>query len=246
VERLDEILAESDGVMVARGDLGVELPPEVLPSLQKRIVRRANAHRKPVIIATQMLESMRFAPRATRAEINDVATAVFDHADAVMLSAETATGKYPLEAVKTMVRVLNEAEKNAPRPRAEIDEEGLASCVPLDIAEAVSRMPLKEGFPVICAFTTSGFSAEMISNLFPEQPVVALTPDPDVMRQLVLHRSVYPVRCPSPESFETMIAAVKKVCARFRLARKGDKVILTGGAPFGAARLTNLMMIETL
>jgi len=199
IDSLDEIMKVSDGVMVARGDLGVELPPAEVPRLQKKITRLANRHRKPVIVATQMLESMRSSPRATRAEVNDVASAVFDFVDAVMLSAETAIGKYPLEAVQTMSEI---------------------------------------------AFTTSGFTAELISNLFPPQPVIALTPNQKVMTQLSLFRSVYPVLITQPKSFSDMLTTVNSVSRQFKLARRGDRVVITGGAPFGSTVSTNFMMIH--
>ncbi len=138
IKRLEEIMIVSDGVMIARGDLGVELPPAELPALQKRIIRLAKSQQRPVIVATQMLESMRFSPRATRAEINDVASAVFDHADAVMLSAETASGDYPLEAVRTMAATINVTESDADRPRIQIDEHMIKAPLPYTIAGAVN------------------------------------------------------------------------------------------------------------
>ncbi|HOP07803.1 MAG TPA: pyruvate kinase [candidate division Zixibacteria bacterium] len=246
IEQLDEIIPAADGIMLARGDLGVELPPEELPRLSRKIIAKANRHRKPVIMATQMLESMRHSPRATRAEISDVATAVFEYVDAVMLSAETATGSYPLEAVKTMDKVIRTTEAAAQRPALEVDRLEVKSDIPLAVADAVSRSYHYCRSKVIVAFTTSGFTAEMISALFPEQPIVAVTTDERVWRRLVLRRSVYPTRGPQPKSFAGLLKIVTRACQQYRLARRGDKVVITGGVPFGETRLTNMMMIHEL
>ena len=244
IEHLEEIVKLADGVMVARGDLGVELPPAEIPKLQKRIIKLANYHQKPVIVATQMLESMRFSPRATRAEVNDVATAVFDLTDAVMLSAETATGKYPLEAVKTMAQVCETTESGLTRPKVEFKKQGVNSDIPLAIAESVNQATDATDIRCIFAFTTSGFTAGLISNLYPLELVIALTPDRKVMTELSLYRSVYAVRIDQPASFEDTVSAVSSVAKKFKLARRGDKVVITGGAPFGTTVYTNFMMIH--
>jgi len=244
IDSLDEIMKVSDGVMVARGDLGVELPPAEVPRLQKKITRLANRHRKPVIVATQMLESMRSSPRATRAEVNDVASAVFDFVDAVMLSAETAIGKYPLEAVQTMSEIISTTEEAVVRPDIEIGKHQFTSAIPNAVAEAVIRAEQYCDTKVIYAFTTSGFTAELISNLFPPQPVIALTPNQKVMTQLSLFRSVYPVLITQPKSFSDMLTTVNSVSRQFKLARRGDRVVITGGAPFGSTVSTNFMMIH--
>ncbi|MDD3732528.1 MAG: pyruvate kinase [candidate division Zixibacteria bacterium] len=244
IKALDEIMALSDGVMVARGDLGVELPPAELPSLQKKIVSLANRYHRPVIIATQMLESMRYAPRATRAEINDVASAVFDYADAVMLSAETATGKFPLEAVRTMDNVIRTTEKNLPVYHLELDKHIVKPDIPLAIAQAVREMSPSSQTRVVFAFTSTGFTAELISNLFPPQPIVALTPDKKIMGALSLYRSVYPVPVKQSRTFDDMLAVVNEVCRKYRLVSRGQKVIITGGVPLGMRKPTNFMMIH--
>lgn len=242
IDNLDEIMLLSDGVMIARGDLGVELPPEEIPHLQKRITTLANRHHLPVIVATQMMESMRFSPRATRAEISDVATAVFDHVDAVMLSAETATGRFPVETVTTMVNVIEATEKNARRPRIELETHLIKSKIPFAISHAVTNADDQCPTQVIFAFTTSGFTAQMISNLYPSQPIIALTTNHGVMSQLALYRSVYPVHIDQPGSFDDMVAVVNKIALKFKLVRLGQKVIITGGAPFGTTVPTNFMM----
>jgi len=244
IEQLDEIMLLADGVMIARGDLGVELPAAELPRLQKRIIALANRHHKPVIVATQMLESMRFSPRPTRAEVNDVASAVFDFVDAVMLSAETATGKYPVEAVETMAEVIRATEEAATHAPVDPHEHLVKSRIPHAIAKAVSYSCDDIDAKAIFAFTTSGYTAAMISNLFPPQAVIALTPDALVMRQLSLYRSVYPVHIAQPGSFHDMLASVNATCRKYRLAAKGNHVIITGGAPFGSTVPTNFMMIH--
>jgi pyruvate kinase len=244
IDNLDDIMLMSDGVMVARGDLGVELPPAEVPRLQKRIIALANMHHKPVIVATQMLESMRFSPRPTRAEVNDVASAVFDFADAVMLSAETATGKYPLETVQTMTAVIDSTEAACVTPTVLQREQMLVPPVPFAIAEAVSRANVHCKSEVIFAYTTSGFTAELISNLFPPQPVIALAPDLKMVRRLSLFRSVYPIHIAQPKSFDDMMKFADRVCRKFKLARPGHKVIITGGAPFGSTAPTNFMMFH--
>jgi pyruvate kinase len=244
IAKLEDILLLADGVMIARGDLGVELPPAELPHLQREIIRLANRHHKPVIVATQMLESMRFSPRATRAEISDVAGAVFDFVDTVMLSAETATGEYPVEAVQVMTDVIAATEKAAPTRRVALDEYLISSPQSRGIAEAVRSAIEVCPTAVICAFTTSGFTAELISTLFPPQMVVALTSDETVMRRLALRRSVYPIKATQPKSINDMRETVDLVCRVRSLARKGDRVIITGGAPFGSTTPTNFMMIH--
>jgi len=246
IERLENILLLSDGVMVARGDLGVELPPEQLPYLQKRIIHLANRQHKPVIVATQMLESMRFNPRATRAEINDVASAVFDYVDAVMLSAETATGKYPVQAVQTMSNVIETTEANAVRPKVDVESHLIGSKIPHAIAEAVGHTDKYLETTTIFAFTTSGFTAMLISNLFPPQVIVALTPDKRTAASLLLCRGVYPVVLRQPASFETMRTLIEKVGSKYNFVKKDDKIIITGGLPFGSTAPTNFMMYHTV
>ncbi|MDZ4723397.1 MAG: pyruvate kinase [candidate division Zixibacteria bacterium] len=241
IDALDEIMVAADGVMIARGDLGVELPPAQLPRTQKRIIELANRYHKPVIVATQMLESMRFSPRATRAEINDVASAVFDYADAVMLSAETASGEYPEEAVATMSAVLMETEPVSPPHPNTLQTLIFRSATAHAIAEAVSHANVCCPTNVICTFTTSGYTAEMISNLFPSQIIVALTPDKMVLRQLTLHRSVYPVLIKQPRSFEEMLSVVDKTVQALNVAQKGELVVITGGTPFGSTVPTNFL-----
>lgn len=244
IESLESIMDVADGVMIARGDLGVELPPERLPNLQKRIVELANLHRQPVIVATQMLESMRFSPRPTRAEVNDVATAVFDHADAVMLSAETATGKYPLETVRMMAAVLTASEERREVNSGMVVRDLTDTIEPHLVSRMVGAISDDSVIRVIFAFTTSGFTAELIANLFPRQTIAALTSDKNVMRQLSLIRSVWPIYVRQPGSFHALVSSVNAVSRKYQLASKGQHVIITGGAPFGKTVPSNLVMIH--
>lgn len=244
VERLDDIMLLADGVMVARGDLGVELPPETVPERQKQIIRLANRHRKPVIVATQMMETMRFAPQPTRAEINDVASAVFDYVDAVMLSAETATGKYPLETVQTMSRIIAAAENDCcPKPSAG-EAYLVRSEIPTAVAEAVSRTNADS--VAIFAFTSTGFTAELISKQFPAQVIVAMSNDKTVLSRLAVYRGVYSIPARQPRSFDDLFAIVETAAGEYNLAQPGETVIITGGAPFGRKMPTNFLMYHAI
>lgn len=244
VQRIGEIVAASDGVMIARGDLGVELPPAEVPRVQKKILAMASSLRKPVIVATQMLESMRTNPRATRAEINDVATAVYDLADTVMLSAETATGKYPEETVRTMAEVIRVAEEDGVRVPPKADHLDLTSSSTVAIAQAVSKANRSCEIDLIFAFTTSGFTAELISHLYPSQPIVALTSSEQVLRQLTLHRGVYAYQVEQADSVTEVRQIVDATCRKHRLARRNARVIVTGGIPFGQSTPTNFMYLH--
>jgi pyruvate kinase len=246
IENLDEIMMLADGVMIARGDLGVELPPAELPKLQKRIIRLAHRHQRPVIVATQMLESMRFSPRATRAEINDVAGAVFDHVDAVMLSAETATGSYPLEAVQTMTATIDVTESGCERPRVELDEVMISSPIPRTIAEAVTSTEHLCETKATFVMTASGYTAGLISGLFPAHPIMALTSNAETLNRFVLFRSVYSVMIEQPTTFEEMLTTINEVSSRYDVATRDDKVTITGGLPIGSGAPTNFMMIHVL
>ncbi|KAA3630827.1 MAG: pyruvate kinase [Calditrichaeota bacterium] len=246
IEDLDTIMLLADGVMVARGDLGVELPFAELPRMQKDIIRLANYHHKPVIIATQMLESMRFSPRATRAEVNDVATAVFDFVDAVMLSAETATGNYPVETVKAMTEVIEATEEVSVKGDTAVDKHLIKSEITQAIAYSVHTAQEDTDVKMIAAYTSSGFTARLISNLFPPQPVIALTSDTKVLAKLCLFRSVYPVKVSQPKTFNAMIKTINGICSKHKLAKQNEMIIIAGGVPFGIRGTTNFMMIHEI
>ncbi len=243
IAALDAIAAVSDGVMVARGDLGVEMPLEQLPGLQKDAVKAVNAGGGLVIVATEMLESMVNSPRPTRAEVSDVANAIIDGADAVMLSGETAAGRYPVEAVRMMARVVTEAERRpVARPSPFARTEDISTGVAAAAVSAADRL----GSAAIIAFTESGQTARLISELRPHARVIALTPHDEVIRRLMLCWGVTPVHAPRLTSTDAMIAEVRKLCLKHGWAAPGETVVIVAGTPLGKAGNTNLMTVRRL
>lgn len=235
---LDSILDVTDGIMVARGDLGVELAPEKLPAIQKKIIQKANEKNVLVITATQMLESMINSPKPTRAEVSDVANAIFDGTDAIMLSGETAAGKYPVLTVKTMHRIAIEAEAVTPHYRhdAKTTQENLARSA-CDLAERVKAS-------AITTFTLSGNTAKLVSKQRPSVKVVALTQNEIVSRQLSLCWGITPLLLVDVYDTETMMKLVEKTLIQNKLVKKGDIVIVTGGLPIAARGETNFVKIH--
>ena len=247
LERLEYILQASDAVMVARGDLGVELPFEEVPLAQKRIIALANRFGRPVITATQMLESMIEHPRPTRAEANDVANAVLDGTDAVMLSAETASGAYPLLAVEAMRRIIVAAETLPVTRGAGLDrlQPGTAS-IEETIASASVTAVRTLGAPCVIVFTKSGASARVVAARRPTVPVVVLTDQVRTHRQLALVWGVLPFLVPHAETYEQMAASARAVLLQNGLAKSGDHVIVTAGVPFDVPGTTNNLKVETV
>lgn len=239
IKNLKDIIIASDAVMVARGDLGVEMPPELVPPLQKRIIKLCNAYKKPVITATQMLESMVRNPRPTRAEASDVAGAVFDGTDALMLSEETAAGDYPVASVLMMDRVASEAEKYAVFTDLKAEVEGPMEAV----AAAASRCAEELKAKALICFTRSGATALLMSKSGPPVAIIAATPDRRVMRKMRLYYGVIPVLIKLRENTDRMIKEVEAAALSRRLVREGDLVILTLGVP-AADSPTNLMKIH--
>ncbi len=244
LDALEAILALSDAVMVARGDLGVELPPEEVPLAQKRIVRAARARGVPVVVATQMLESMISAPAPTRAEASDVATAVFDGADAVMLSAETAAGQYPYEAVNIMDRIIARVESD-PGWRAIIEASRPApeSSVADAIAAAARAVAHTIGAKVICGFTASGSTALRAARERPEAPILGLTPSEQTARRLAVVWGVHAVLSPEVHSMTETVARALRHSVTEGFASNGDDVVVTAGVPFGQAGTTNALRV---
>jgi pyruvate kinase len=243
---IESIVQESDAVMVARGDLGVELPFEKVPIAQKTIIRLCNQIGRPVITATQMLESMVENPRPTRAEASDVANAILDGTDAVMLSAETAVGLYPRFAVQAMRRIITEIEQH-PVTRARDDRRmvGAASTAET-IAAATGTAVRMLGTPCVVVFTKSGSSARIVSAQRPPVPIVVLSDIPRTYTQLAMIWGVVPVLTPHADTYDQMLRFAREALVRLKLARSGDRVIVTAGHPFDVPGTTNLMKVETV
>lgn len=246
IDHLEEILEAADGVMVARGDLGVEVAPEKVPVIQKHVIRRAAAWRKPVITATQMLESMIENPRPTRAEASDVANAIFDGSDAVMLSAETASGKYPCESVSIMSRIVVEAESNMEdlgqsRRRRERRGLSVAETICESIAHAAEDLPMGG----IAIFTETGNTARMISKYRPQAPIYAFTHIPRVVQRMNLYWGVHPVRCPQARSAQQMVTMAEQELVRRQVLEPGDVLGVVAGTR-QASGSTNLMRLHVV
>jgi pyruvate kinase len=246
LDNIESIIHASDAVMVARGDLGVELPFEEVPIAQKRIITLANRLGRPVITATQMLESMITNPRPTRAEASDVANAILDGTDAVMLSAETAAGQYPRLAVEAMARIIQEIEK---QPVARVDERaGTATSLPTEmaIAAAATSAVRSLGAPCLIVFTKSGFSARIVASHRPGVPILVLTDSERTYRQLALVWGVIPYLVQHCDTYADMVKLALDAVRERGLAREGDRVVVTAGVPFDVPGTTNLMKVETV
>ena len=247
VESLDEIIEMSDGIMVARGDLGVELLPEEVPPIQKHIIERTRAYGKPVVVATQMLESMIKSPSPTRAEVSDVANAVYDGADAVMLSAETAAGDWPVEAVTIMDRIAVKVESDVTyRERIHIAKAPLdattADALAGSCAQIADTLPI-EG---IVIFTSSGMTARRVARERPACPMLVMTPTHETARRGALLWGAHTVLTRDIGSFEEMIAKGKRMALRHGFGAAGTKLVVLAGVPFGTRGSTNLLHIVTL
>src|SRR5271155_2782546 len=244
IENLDAILRASDGVMVARGDLGVEMSPERVPVVQKTIIARARHFRRPVITATQMLESMTENPRPTRAEASDVANAIFDGSDAVMLSAETASGKYPVEAVSMMARIIEEAEGSITEfPRPSLQEK---LKVAETVAELVCHASRELNMKVIAVFTHSGFTARLVSRYRPLVPIVAFSPEAETRRRMALIWGVMPRNISDVRKIDGLAAIAEKRLLEEKLVRQGDVIGIVAGTPMGVRGTTNFMKFHVI
>jgi pyruvate kinase len=244
LERIEEILELSDAIMVARGDLGVELPVEEVPGQQKRLVRLARREGKPVVVATQMLESMVTAPVPTRAEVSDVATAVYDGADAVMLSAETASGAHPEEAVRVMSRVAERVERD-PLYRPIMDaEHTYPEATAADAITAAARQVADTiSASVIVTYTSSGSTALRASRERPKSPILALTPRLETARRLAIAWGLHCVQTEDATSFSDMVDRATKVAREEDFAQPGSRIVVTAGVPFGTPGATNILRI---
>jgi len=247
---LDRIVHAADALMVARGDLGVELPFEKVPLTQKRLIAEANRHARPAITATQMLESMVHSPRPTRAEASDVANAILDGTDAVMLSAETAVGEYPVDAVEAMTRIIVEVERTvatgASRRRRGVLTEGETPTVDDAIAYATVVAAETLEVPRIVCFTKSGFTARKIAAHRPTIPIVGLSTDIETCRKLALVWGVMPTRVEDAPTYETMLGKARDALLARGVVRDGDRIVVTAGVPFHVPGTTNLLKVETI
>ncbi len=247
IERLDGILELADAVMVARGDLGVELPPQAVPPIQKRIVATARRMGRPVVVATQMLESMITSPTPTRAEVSDVATAIYDGADAIMLSAETAAGAWPVEAVQMMDRIATEVEADPGYHDRIHFTETLPDGTTADaLSEAAGGIVRTISADAIICFTGTGSTARRIARERPAVPILVLTPKQDAARRMGLLWGAHAVRTKDIGSFEEMIAKGKRMVLRHRIAGAGAKVLMMAGVPFGTPGSTNVLHVATI
>ncbi len=244
IERLEEIVEMCDGVMVARGDLGVELPPESVPPLQKRIVEVSRRLGRPVVVATQMLESMIVTPSPTRAEVSDVATAVYDGADAIMLSAESAAGAWPIESV-AMMNSIGEAVELDPMHGERIHFTVIRSdpTTADALAEAAKNIAATVDAAAIICFTSSGSTARRVARERPSVPLMVLTPRIDTARRIGLLWGTYAVHTRDVDSFEDMVAKAKRMALRHKIAKAGDRVILIAGVPFKTPGSTNVLHV---
>ena len=245
LEDLDDILALTDAIMVARGDLGVEIPPENVPAAQKRIVRACRTLGKPVIVATQMLESMIESPQPTRAEASDVATAIYDGTDCVMLSAETAAGAYPIEAVSMMDRIAQSVEKDAlyrrimdaDHPETETKNTGDS------ITAAAFHVAIDVQAAAIMNYTTSGSTALRMARHRPTVPIVCMTENPSTARRLALSYGVQPVVTMDIDNFDDMVSRASRIIRTKGFAAKDDRIVITAGVPFGTPGSTNILRV---
>lgn len=242
---LDAILAEADGVMVARGDLGIELALEKVPNVQKTIIRKARAAGKFVITATQMLETMMEKPYPTRAEVSDIANAIYDGTDAVMLSGETAAGRYPVEAAAMMAKIATETESSLKRGYADLDVEHGASTADI-IADAAFRAARASNAKSIVVFTMHGGTARLVAKYRPPVPVIAMTPFESAARQMAVIFGVTPVIDPEGGSTDELIIRMETTLRDRGLAKPGDQVVITSGQPIGRPGTTNMIKIHTV
>lgn len=247
VDDIDSILAEADGIMVARGDLGVEIPLEKVPTVQKKIIRKCNQAGKPVIVATQMLESMIGATRPTRAEVSDVANAIFDGADAVMLSGETAIGKYPVRTVKMMAKIIIEAEKVLPYARILLEKsEQVIAQTDDAISYAACHISQQLGAACIVAYTTSGGTALRVSRYRPKVPILAITANAGITRRLSLSWGIEPHLSSKPVNSDTLFKDAAQLAFDTGVARGGDLVVITAGIPISRRGSTNVVKVHQI
>jgi pyruvate kinase len=243
LDNIDAILEEVDGIMVARGDLGVETPLERVPLVQKMLIRKANVLGKPVITATQMLGSMVDNPRPTRAEVTDIANAIFDGTDALMLSEETAVGNYPVESVRTMANIAMATEEGFPYELFERKGPNRRGYTPDAISYGACLMAREVDAKAIVTPTESGMTARLVSRYRPSYPIIALSPNEETIKQLSLSWGAIPIKVDTFKDTDDMIEKAKRITVEMGFAKRGEKIVLTAGLPIGIAGNTNIIKI---
>jgi pyruvate kinase len=246
IDDFDNILRHANGIMIARGDLGIELPIEQVPGVQKELIARCNRAGRPVITATQVLESMTYNPRPTRAEATDAANAILDGADALMLSGETAVGSFPVEAVKTLKAIAQETEKRLNHRFPSIFGNGRPNEVAESLARAVCESAYDLGIRLIAAPTRTGHTAQLISCFRPNARIVAFSQNSATRQHLLLSWGVESVAIDQRLQFDELMNRVKRTLLEQGMARRGERIIITAGSPGSAAGETNLMVVERL
>lgn len=254
IDHIDAIIAEADGIMIARGDLAVEVPPENVPVYQKVIIKKCKMAGKPVIVATQMMESMIKSPVPTRAEVSDVANSILDGADAVMLSEESALGEYPVETVAMMNRVAETVEQNYPHYEAiygsvlsgETKQDDFHRAIVDAVTHAAVGTARTVGAKAIVALTESGLTARMVSRYRPAQPIIVMSPKRHVIEQMVLLFGCHPIRIEKLMAIDDVMKEVRAFVLKHKFAEKGDKVVIAAGVPFGRTGGTNMLLVEVV
>ncbi len=244
LENIDEIISASDGIMIARGDLGVETPIEKISNIQKRLIRKANASGKPVITATQMLRSMVDHTQPTRAEVTDVVNAIYDGTDAVMLSEETARGRFPVESLQMMVKIAESAEEEFPYDQFIKREAEVKSDLPQSISHVASLLAERVGAVAIVTPTESGSTAQWVSRLRPKQPILALSRHLSTVRRLSLCWGVYPVLVSDWKDTDDMLERSRRIPKELGIAQEGERIIVIAGVPISIPGTTNLIKVE--
>jgi pyruvate kinase len=245
IENIDEIIAQADGIMVARGDLAIEIPAEDVPDVQKMMIKKCNRAGKPVITATQMLESMIKNPLPTRAEVSDIANAIIDGTDAIMLSEETTLGDYPVEAVQMMTRIALKMEPKTCSPDHQFSFDNSEKLTDILLQSAVF-IGKEVGAEYLVALTKSGRAARMLARYRPCQPILALMVNEKEANKLALSFGCYPIVVPHFKTLEEIMTIVRKTATQHKMAKKGDKVVIVAGMPIGKIKETNMALVETI
>jgi pyruvate kinase len=246
VSHIDEIISLSDGIMVARGDLAVEIPAEEVPLVQKMIIKKCNAAGKPVITATQMLESMIKSPVPTRAEVSDVANAILDGTDAVMLSEETTLGEYPIQAVSVMTRIALKVENDHLHRQLLNGDKGYHKTIGESVAASTVKTADRIDARYIVALTERGYGPRMVSRHRGPKPIIAITPNEVTFKMMNLYFGCYPMLVERSKTFDESLENIKKALVKTKIVKKGDKIVLISGIPFDKVRESNVMLVETL